>query len=380
MLNWSARMLTKGRICTYCVMDESNPAINFNEVGRCNCCIDAERRVRSGWFFGADGDEKLEQLAATLRREGQGKSYDAIVGLSGGIDSAYLAFVGRRRLGLRLLAVHVDAGWNSEPAVRNIASIVRALDIDLHTHVVEWAEMRDLQRSFLHASVLNQDIPQDHVFLSTLLRTARRFRIRNVLSGVNLSSECVNPPGFGFPASDGYHARAIQRRFGSVDMVSYPFMFFHEYLWRTRVRREIAMHFPLNYMNYDKESAKDELEREFNWVDYGEKHSESRFTKFYQDILLAEKFGFDKRRLHFSSLIVSGQMTRDRALEELSRPLTTPWQRKRDVKFVSKKLGMTVDELEHCIKTPGIDHGVYPNHLRLYAVLWRMQKFIRIFK
>jgi N-acetyl sugar amidotransferase len=373
-------MLSKGRICTYCVMDESNPAIQFNEVGRCNCCLDAEVRVRNGWFPGSDGAERLEQLAARLRNDGRGKSYDAIVGLSGGIDSAYLAYIGSRRLGLRLLAIHVDAGWNSEPAVRNIASIVKALDIDLHTNVVEWGEMRDLQRAFLHASVLNQDIPQDHVFVSTLLRTARRFRIRNVLSGVNLSSECVSPPGFGFPATDGYHARAIQRRFGRVDMVSYPFMSLAEYLWRTRVRREVVLHYPLNFMNYDKEAAKAELAREFNWVDYGEKHSESRFTKFYQDIFLTEKFGFDKRRLHLSSLIVSGQMTRDAALQELSRPLTTPWQRKRDVKFVSKKLGMSVADLEHLIQMPAIDHRNYPNQFSMYSALWKLQAFARIFR
>jgi N-acetyl sugar amidotransferase len=361
-------------------MDESNSAILFDEVGRCNCCIDAEARVQRGWFPGSLGAEKLEHMASKLRREGKGKPYDAIVGLSGGIDSAYLTYVGKRRLGLRLLAVHVDAGWNSEPAVRNIASVVRSLDIDLHTHVVEWGEMRDLQRAFLHASVLNQDIPQDHVFVSTLLSMARRFRIRNVLSGVNLSSECINPPGFGFPATDGYHARAIQRQFGKIDMVSYPFMSLPDFLWRTRICRQIVMHYPLNFMNYDKEAAKSELAREFSWVDYGEKHSESRFTKFYQDIYLPEKFGFDKRRLHLSSLIVSGQMTRDAALQELSRPLTTPWQRKRDVKFVSKKLAMSVAELEHFIQMPAIDHRNYPNQLSLYSALWKLQAFARIFR
>ncbi|MEO6362323.1 MAG: N-acetyl sugar amidotransferase, partial [Caldimonas sp.] len=200
------------RVCGVCVMDESNPAIRFDATGQCNCCRDAFARMADEWHRGADGEQRLQALARRLKAAGRGKRYDVMLGLSGGIDSAYLAHVAVRRLGLRALAVHIDGGWNSEPATRNIESLVRGLDLDLHTHVVEWQEMRDLQLAFLRASVLNQDIPQDHAFFATLYRTAVKFGIRDFLSGVNFTTESVVPPGWGYPSMDGHHARAIHRR------------------------------------------------------------------------------------------------------------------------------------------------------------------------
>jgi N-acetyl sugar amidotransferase len=360
-------MSTTGRICTVCVMDESNPAIQFDANGQCNCCRDALQRKPYEWWPGPEGEARTQQMVSMLKKEGRGKPYDVMVGLSGGIDSAYLAHLASRKHGLRLLAVHVDGGWNSEPAVRNIESMVRGLGIDLHTYVVEWQEMRDLQVAFLQASVLNQDIPQDHAFFATLYRTAGKFGIRHFLSGVNFASESVVPPGFGHPSMDGGHARAIHQQFGAAPLKTYPFMSMLEFLWLTRVRKVLTVHRPLNYFNYDKEQARDELTREFGWRDYGGKHSESRFTKFYQDIYLPRKFNFDKRRLHLSSLIVSGQMTRDHALAELVQPISTPEQIRRDVRFLAKKLGITMEELERLIEMPAVDHLVYPNGMRLHA-------------
>jgi N-acetyl sugar amidotransferase len=370
-------MSTTGRICTVCVMDESNPAIQFDSNGQCNCCRDAIQRQPHEWWPGAAGEVRMQQLVSMLKQEGRGKPYDVMVGLSGGIDSAYLAHLASRKHGLRLLAVHVDAGWNSEPAVRNIESMVRGLGIDLYTYVVEWQEMRDLQVAFLKASVLNQDIPQDHAFFATLYRTANKFGIRHFLSGVNFASESVVPPGFGYPSMDGMHARAIHKRFGVVPLKTYPFMSMLEFLWLTRVRKLLTVHRPLNYLNYDKEQARDELTREYGWRDYGGKHSESRFTKFYQEIYLPRKFNFDKRRLHLSSLIVSGQMTRAHALAELDQPNSTPEQIRRDVRFVAKKLGIASGELEQFIAMPAVDHLVYPNGMRLHAALSAAKPLLR---
>jgi len=372
-------MSTTGRICTVCVMDDSNPVIQFDANGQCNCCRDAIQRMPHEWWPGADGEARMQQLVSMLKQEGRGKPYDVMVGLSGGIDSAYLAHLASRKYGLRLLAVHVDGGWNSEPAVCNIESMVRGLGIDLYTYVVEWQEMRDLQVAFLKASVLNQDIPQDHAFFSTLYRTAKQFGISHFLSGVNFASESVVPPGFGYPSMDGRHARAIQRRFGNIPMETYPFMGLPEFLWLTRVRRQLKVHRPLNYMNYDKEAARADLEREYGWRDYGGKHSESRFTKFYQEIYLPRKFGFDKRRLHLSSLIVSGQVTREDALAEMAQPITTTQQAKRDIKFVAKKLGLTGAQLQSYIESPAVDHRAYPNGMALHRALTAAKNLVRKF-
>ena len=376
----TAPPIRQPRICTFCVMDESNPAIAFDAAGQCNCCRDALARKPHEWRPNAEGAERLRLLAERLKVAGRGRRYDAMIGLSGGIDSAYLAHVAVRQLGLRVLAVHVDGGWNSEPAVRNIESLVRKLDLDLHTHVVEWQEMRDLQVAFLRASVLNQDIPQDHAFFSTLYRTAVRFGIRDFLSGVNFASESIVPMGWGYPSMDGKHARAIHRRFGTTRLHAYPFMGLAEFLWLTRVRRQLTVHRPLNELDYDKERARDDLTREYGWRDYGGKHSESRFTKFYQDIYLPRKFGFDKRRLHLSSLIVSGQMTRAAALAELATPIIAADQARRDTRFVAKKLALAVDELERLIDSPPKSHFDYPNQMAWFRRLSTLKNIARRFK
>jgi len=366
------------RVCSFCVMNESNSGILFDTAGQCNGCSDALARSPHEWWPGPEGRLRMDRMVERLRDSGRGKPYDVMIGLSGGIDSAYLAHLAVRELGLRVLAVHVDGGWNSEPAVRNIESLVRKLDIDLYTYVVEWKEMRDLQVAFLRASVLNQDIPQDHVFFTTLYRTARKFRINDFLSGVNYATENISVPGSGFPYTDDVHLRGVHKRFGKIPLATYPVMPFIEFLWLTRLRKQLNVHRPLNYINYNKDEAVNVLSKGYSWRDYGAKHSESRFTKFYQDIFLPRKFGFDKRRLHLSCLIVSGQLTREQALEELARPALLPEQVGRDVRFVAKKLGLTAGELEDLIAAPAIEHTQYPNQMALMGMLNRIKRLARI--
>jgi N-acetyl sugar amidotransferase len=365
------------RVCTFCVMDSTHPGLEFDAAGQCSGCRDALARRPHEWWPGEAGQRKLASMVSALRQAGRGRPYDVMLGLSGGIDSAYLAHLAVRELGLRVLAVHVDGGWNSEPAVRNIESLVRALDLDLHTYVVEWQEMRDLQLAFLRASVLNQDIPQDHAFFSTLYRTARKFGIHHFLSGVNYSTEAIIPPGTGFPYSDDVHLRGVHRRFGTQPLTSYPVMSFPEFLWLTRVRKQLTVHRPLNYLDYRKDVALETLRRLYGWRDYGTKHSESRFTKFYQDIYLPRKFGLDKRKLHLSSLVVSGQMSRAQALEELECPILPPDQERRDIRFVAKKLGLTPSELEALIEMPAVPHTDYPNRRALMRTLETAKRIAR---
>lgn len=365
------------RICSVCVMTDDVNGVVIDADGQCNCCKDAFARMPSEWWPGPEGERRMETLVARLREEGKGKPYDALVGLSGGIDSAYLAHVMAADHGLRLLAVHVDAGWNSEPAVHNIEKLVRRLDLDLVTVVVEWAEVRDVQRAFLRAGVLNQDFPQDHAFFATLLRIAREYGVKSFLSGVNFASENLHIPNGGPSSSDGKHVRAVHRVFGDHPLRSYPIMTMAEYLWTTRVRGLPNRYRPLDFMDYDKNVAQRKLKAIYGWRDYGAKHSESRFTKFYQEVYLPRKLGFDKRRLHLSSLIVSGQITRDEALREIDEPIATPHQVERDTRFVAKKLGMEPTALNALIDAPLVSHGNFGSDKVMTERLLRVRKQLR---
>lgn len=369
--------MTHASICSVCVLDDSLPNLTFDDSGQCGACRDAVRRMPHEWWPGSDGETRMKALVAMLKHEGRDRPYDAMVGLSGGIDSAYLAHLMATRYDLRLLAVHVDGGWNSAPAVRNIESIVRALDLDLHTEVIEWKEMRDLQLAFLRAGVVNQDIPQDHAFFATLYRTAARFGMRHFLSGVNFASESIQTPGLGFPAMDGTHLKGIHARFGQAPLKTFPIMPLPEFLWVTRISKQLTKHKPLDFLPYDKEAAKAELTRTYGWRDYGGKHSESRFTKFYQEVYLPRKYGYDKRRLHLSALIVAGQLTREQALEELATPIVDPAEARRDIRFVAKKLGITAGEFDALIDAPPVPHTDYPNEQKLHLGLMRLRSAVR---
>jgi N-acetyl sugar amidotransferase len=364
-----------GRICTYCVMDDSSPFIEFDERGECDCCRDARARMPFEWH--PHEAHRLDAWIDRIKIESRGGQYDAMVGLSGGVDSSYLAHLLRTRYGLRLLAVHVDGGWNTEAAVRNIEVMVRALSIDLYTYVVDWQEMRDIQLAFLRSSVLNQDIPQDHAFFTTLYRTASKFGIRYFLNGVNFSGECAIPRHWGYPAADGFHLRAIHKLFGTQPIKTFPVMSLAEYAWHTRLARSLRILRPLDFVPYNNKLAKQQLVDAYGWKDYGDKHSESRFTQFYQEVYLPSRYGFDKRRLHLSSLIIAGELSREEALRELNTSVCEPAEARHQLRFVAKKLGITVGELQALIDQAPVDHEQYPNRRRLIRMgisaraLWR---------
>lgn len=361
---------SNAQVCTVCVMDAADPNVSFDNMGQCDCCTEAFARRDHEWWPGLEGASRMQTLLTRLREEGSGKPYDAMIGLSGGIDSAFLAHVMGREHGLRLLAVHVDGGWNSEAAVSNIERLVRALDIDLHTKVIEWEEMRDLQLAFLRSGVFNQDFPQDHAFFATLVRTARKYRVRTFLSGVNYSSESVSTPTAPNPtAYDGRHLKTIHAKFGERPLTDYPIMTLPQYLWMTRILKSPVIEKPLNLIDYDKEKAKDVLRANYGWRDYGPKHSESRFTKFYQEIYLTRKYLLDKRRLHLSSLIVSGQISRDEALLKLTAPIAEPTQSERDLRFIAKKLRIARLELDQMIDDRPRPHAQYASDFALQQTL-----------
>ena len=285
-------------------------------------------------------------MVSRLRIRGRGKPYDCIMGLSGGVDSSYLALLAVRRFKLRPLVVHVDAGWNSEVAVGNIQRIVHELRLDLHTKVIDWTEMRELQRAYLLAGVANQDVPQDHAFFAALYSEARAFGICDILTGGNLQSESILPTAWGHDAMDSVNLLAIHSAFGRTPLKQYPIHGNWHRLFYKRFVRKMNTHRPLDLMHYNKFEAKEQLKREVGWRDYGGKHYESIFTKFFQAHYLPARFGYDKRLAHLSSLIVSGQIDRDEALEQLKAPLYRSDELEQDLQFVIKKLDLTREEFD----------------------------------
>ncbi|RZN08682.1 N-acetyl sugar amidotransferase [Bradyrhizobium genosp. SA-3] len=364
------------QVCSYCVMDNTNPGITFDSNGLCNCCRDAVTRKPHEWWPNDEGRARLNAIVVNVRNEMNSRPYDAIIGLSGGVDSAYVAHLLAREYGLRLLAVHVDGGWNTQAAVRNIELLVRNLNLDLHTEVIEWEEMRDLQLAYLRASVLNQDAPQDHAFFSTLYKLAKKYNQKYFFSGVNFSSESIHIPAGGYPAMDARNLRAIHRAHGATPLRTFPVMSSLQYLWLVKFRKQVQIVKPLNYLPYDKEAAKRLLVQTYGFVDYGSKHQESRFTKFYQEIYLPARYSFDKRRLHYSALIVAGQITRDRAMQELNIPLISEQQAMRDKRFVAKKLGIEFLELEGLMALPAIPHEHYANNAALYRLNHALRRLV----
>ncbi|MPT38329.1 MAG: N-acetyl sugar amidotransferase [Achromobacter sp.] len=361
--------------CTSCVMDTTDPDITFNEQGVCNHCQRYDLMVRDVVDRATRG-ERLQELDAMVERikaAGKGKDYDCIMGLSGGVDSSYVAYTAKR-LGLRPLAVHFDSGWNSELAVNNIENIVKRLGIDLYTHVVNWEEMRDLQLAFFKASVANCDIPTDHAFPAILLGQAARHGIKYVLSGANYATEFILPSAWGYQSGDQRHLKDIHKKFGQAPLREYPTIgFFKQYIWYPYIRG-IKTVKPLNYLPYNKFDAKQVITQELGWRDYGGKHYESIFTRFFQGYYLPTKFGYDKRLAHLSSLIKSGQLSREAALEELQRPTYDPELQAEDKKFVAKKLGVSVSELDEIFARPRKDYTDYASNKKLLDIGLRVKR------
>ena len=357
-------------------MDTSDPKISFNSEGVCNHCINFDEVWSLRWFPNEQGKSMLEQTFEGIREKGKGKPYDCIIGLSGGVDSSYLALV-LKEYELRPLVVHVDAGWNSELAVHNIEQIVKYCGYELHTHVMDWEEIRDLQVAYLKAGVANQDVVQDHAFFASLYHFAVKNKVKNVISGGNISTESVFPDAWHHDAMDAWNIRSIHMKFGSRKLKFYKTIGFYQYYFYYPFIKGMTVTRPLNFMEYDKESALQVLKQKVGYKEYGRKHGESRFTKFFQNYFLPEKFGFDKRLPHLSSLIHSGQMTRSAAMDELGKPLYEKDELREDMTYVAKKLGLSVAEMEGFIDSEKIDYSEYKNWDKHYRFLSYLKKLVR---
>ncbi|MGB3724196.1 MAG: N-acetyl sugar amidotransferase [Glaciecola sp.] len=370
--------MTKLQICTRTVMDTTDPSITFNEKGECNYCDYFDNQVKPNWHPGTEeGARLLEKLVADVKESSKGNEYDCIIGLSGGVDSSYLAMK-VVELGLKPLAIHVDSGWNSELAVHNIENIVKNLGIDLFTYVVDWKEIRDLQYAYFKSGVMNLDVPQDHLFTAILYQQAKQHNVKYFLSGSNIATESILPEAWGYDALDAVNMKAIQKQFGKLKKFkSYKFLSFYDcYVKYPRIfgLRKAA---PLDYMVYEREAAKEAIIEKLNWRDYGAKHHESKFTKFFQAHYLPHKFGVDKRKAHLTSMILSGQISREDAFKELEEPLYNPNELREDKEFVAKKLGFSQPEFDALLDGECVDYSHYKNQKWLFDLKSKIAKIIR---
>jgi N-acetyl sugar amidotransferase len=360
-------------------MDTTDSRIVFDEHGVCDHCISFKRDVLPHWHPDETGAAMFRQIVERIKASGKGRDFDCIMGMSGGLDSSYLLHLAVSEFGLRPLVFHVDGGWNTDIAVNNIQVLVDKLGLDLYTEVINWEEMRDFQLAFFKSGVPHLDIPQDHAFVATLYHFANKHGIKYILNGGNYSTECVrNPKEWLYYGTDMAQLRDIHRRFGTIPLRTYPFssILFHKvYL---RYIRGVQVIKPLNLLPYTKEHASKVLSERYGWRPYPQKHFESRFTRFYEGYWLPTRFGYDTRRVQYSSLIQTGQMTREEALERLSKPAYDPATIDEDFEYIAAKLGITVDELRGYHQMPLKTYRDYRNQEWMFDLGAKALKFLGV--
>ena len=349
-------------------MDSSDPKIEFDALGFCNHCSSAITNIQQSDFTSPDREIRLIEMITEMKSKPGKDGFHAIMGISGGLDSSYLLH-SLRKYDLKILAVHVDAGWNSLEAVKNINSLVNKLEIELETVVINWEDIKELQLAYLKSGLINQDVPQDHVYFSSLYRIATENNIKYVISGSNFATESILPSSWGQNAMDGRQIQAVHKKYGTRALDSYPITYLRNYLWKTIFTETLKVVSPLNYMNYSPPAAMRVLQDEYKWLNYGGKHRESKFTEFFQLIYLPERFGIDKRKAHLSSLIVSKQITRDEALRTLTEPELSVLEKENLIGFVSSKLGLEKNQLATYMKMNYVDSDGFSNEKYLRYIL-----------
>ncbi len=370
-------MIRRYQICERCIMDTSDSAISFDVSGICDHCLTFDSKVAPEWHTDSRAESELLTLANEIKASGRSKDFDCIIGMSGGIDSSYLVYLAKEQLGLRPLVFHVDAGWNSQEAVNNIGRLVEKLNLDLYTEVIDWPEMQDLQLAFFKSGVPHIDTPQDHAFFATMYKFAEREGVKYILTGANYSTECIrNPIEWMYYQSDATQLRDIHAKFGTRPLKTFPTTSILRHKVYLPYVKGIKVLRPLNYVPYVKEDAKKLLIEKFGWQPYPQKHFESRFTKFYEGYWLPTRFGYDTRRVQFSSLILTGQMTREEALEELKKPALEEAEVRREFEFVASKLNITTAELEGYLHLPKKTFRDYKSQFPIYAVGARAMRLL----
>jgi len=348
------------KICTRCVMDSTAKEIVFDSNGICNFCHGYEDKSRAEVFSDKQGTELLDSLMNKIKESRSKEDYDVLIGLSGGVDSSYVAYILKKKYNLRILAVHVDNGWNTELSVANVERLVDRLDIDLITNVLNWKEFSDIQRAFLRSSISNIEIPTDHAIWATLLRTASKYKIPYIVAGNNVVTEAIMPESWLYGSKDALLIKDIHKKYGSLPLRTYPKLSLIDFVRFLLVKR-IKWIPLLNYIDFNKASAKELLIKELGWRDYGGKHYENIYTRFFHADYLVTKFGYDLRKSYFSAMINSGQISRSEALLELKKPPIDKALMDSDRKYVMKKLQIGEEEFSSIISEEGRDYSEFKN-------------------
>jgi N-acetyl sugar amidotransferase len=364
-------------ICMNCVMDTTDSKITFDDLGVCDHCRDFKKNVYSVWQKNVNNPQNFIQLIEKIKREGEGKEFDSILGMSGGVDSSYMLHLMTKELGLRPLVFHVDGGWNTELAVNNIQLMVEKLGVDLYTEVINWEEMKALQLAFFKSGVPHIDIPQDHAFIATLYNFAFKNKIKYIFNGGNISTECVrNPLEFLYYGTDMLQLNDIIRKFCKIPLQTFPFSSIWRHKIYLRYIKRIQVIRPLNFMNYNKADAVKFLSSEYGWAPYPQKHFESRFTRFYEGFWLPARFNFDTRKVQYSSLILTGQMSREEALDLLKLNNYSDDDQRDDFRFVATKLSISENELKEYLEMPRKFYWNYRNQTVLFNLGARFIKLL----
>lgn len=363
--------MSEYKICSRCIMDTtSDPDLVLDERGVCNYCHDYDAMCEKDASFREDGEEKLRALFERVKEECKNDEYDVALGLSGGVDSSYMLYLCHRH-GLRVLAVHVDAGWNSELAVQNIEKMCSKLGYDLHTVVIDWPTMKELQRAYLFSGLGNLDVPQDHCFIAATRQFCRKHHIKYLLNGYNLATEGILSHAFQYGNSDWINIKDVYRKCGrgKISLKRYPHVNFWDYYFGYPYFYPVKTIYPLRYIPYSQKDAIALMEKEFGWKYYGSKHFESRFTRFFQEVYLPAKFGWEKRRDHIASLIVGGEISREEGLAMLERPVSTKAQFREETEYVLKKLDISEEEWHKILAAPVKSVDQYRNEMWLKNLL-----------
>jgi N-acetyl sugar amidotransferase len=379
----SIDMLNKDyQICTKTIMDTSDPGISFDANGISDYYHNFHKNILPNWHTDEAGEQELIKIAEKIKKEGVGKDFDCIIGMSGGLDSSYTVYIAKEKMGLRPLIFHVDAGWNTQQAVSNIEKVVDGLGLDLYTEVINWEEMKDLQVAFLKSQIADQDLPQDYAFFSALYQFAKKYKIKYILTGSNFSTECCREPEEwgGYAGIDKTLVNDIHKKFGKIALKSFPIVdiLVYKLYYKYFIGMEVIK--PLNLIPYIKEDAEAILHERFGWEKFLHKHHESRFTRFYEDYWLPRKFGYEKRRAHFSSLILTNQMTREEALERISRPELSEQFLTQEFEYVANKLDLSIAELTAIFKGENKTYNDYKNKKYMIGLGTRVMKFLGLEK
>ena len=353
-------------ICTNCVMDTSDIRISFDENGVCDNCANYQEHVNP-FYRESIENNTFAPIAERIIKEGKGKEFDCILGMSGGLDSSYLLHKMVTQYNLRPLVFHVDGGWNSDIAIGNIRKLTSGLNLDLYTEVINWPEMQSLQTAFFKSGVPHIDVPQDHAFISVLYHYASKYKIKYILNGGNFSTEGIrNPLSWLYFGSDKKQLLDINYKYGSKKLQHYPVTNILWHKFYLPYVKGIKVLKPLNFIEYKKDDAEKDLFETYGWKGYPQKHFESRFTRFFEGYWLIERFGYDTRKPQFSSLIVSGQMTRDEALRQLQTRSLSDEMVREEFEYIADKLAISVAELQGYLMAPHKNYRDFRNMAWVY--------------